>query len=136
MKYLSDLTAESKEIKIQKLESLLSAYECWIEELSCQSEMLPIQYSDTAIKHIENCKYCLGRMRKGIEVLLNDENAWNSFQLANRAMYMQRIHIGIQSKFDNVYPDVSPVNDELAEVLEDLDYYETEDNCFWRPFSI
>ena len=136
MKYLSDLNTEDKEIKIQKLESLLSAYECWIEELSCQSEMLPEQYGDTAIKHIENCKYCLDRMRKGIEVLLNNENAWNSFQLANRAMYMQRIHIGIQSKFDNVYPDVEPACDDLAEILEDLSYYESEDNCMWRPFQI
>ena len=136
MKYLSDLVSDNKSVKIGKLNSLLSAYEMWIKALGDESKELPSQYNETAMRHIANCKYCLGRMKKGIEVLIDDEKAWDAFQLANRAMYMQRIHIGIQSKFDNVYPDVEPASDELADILEDLDYYKSEDNCAWRPFQI
>ena len=136
MKYLSDLTIEEKNVKIEKLKSLLEAYETWIDELENESKELPSQYGETAKKHISNCKYCLDRMKNGIKVLVNNELAWNAFQLANRAMYMQRIHIGIQSQFDNVYPDVNPASDELAGILENLDYYKSEDNSSWRPFQI
>ncbi|MDE7431968.1 MAG: helicase [Lachnospiraceae bacterium] len=136
MKYLSDLVTENKDIKIEKLNSLLSAYEKWIGELKNESKKLSFQYGETAKRHISNCEYCLGRMKKGIEILAGNKKAWDAFQLANRAMYMQRIHIGIQSKFDNVYPDVEPESDELAEILEDLDYCKLDDNCAWRPFQI
>lgn len=136
MKYLSDLSDATKSEKITKLGTLLVAYETWIDLLKGEARALPEQYRETANRHISNCEYCLGRMKSGIAVLDSNDNAWDSFQLANRAMYMQRIHIGIQSRFDNVYPDIAPACDELSEILEDIDYYETEDNCAWRPFQI
>lgn len=136
MKYLSDLVEDEKTTKIDKLESLSRAYASWIELLVEESASLPSQYGETAKKHIDNCKYCLGRINKGIEVLRNNQIAWDAFQLANRAMYMQRIQVGVQERFDNVYPDISPESDELGRILENMDYYETEDKCFWRPFQI
>ena len=136
MKYLSDLYDAPKEEKIKKICELLEAYEKWIKELDNQIEGLEEHHKKTAKKHIDNCRYCLKRMRNGIKVLETSENAWNAFALANRAMYMQRIHIGIQSRFDNVYPDVSPASDELSDILYDLNYYEEEDKYFWRPFQL
>lgn len=136
MKYLSDIGGAEKQDIIESLSSILNAYRKWIEELKQLKDELKRQYTIAAERHILNCEYCLQRMESGIEELSTNEKAWSAFQLANRAMYMQRVHVQIQGKFDNVYPDVSPANDELAEILEDLDYYETEDNCFWRPFQI
>ena len=35
---------------------------------------------------------------RGFETLEKEETAWNAVMLANRAMFMQRIHIGMQNK--------------------------------------
>jgi hypothetical protein len=70
----------------------------------------------------------------GIGALENNENAWNAFLLADRAMYMQREQLRLQARTANVdrYPD----DGELSDLLEKTDYYSSEDKHYWRPFQI
>ena len=63
--------------------------------------------------------------------------AWDAFQLANRAMFMQRVQPAIQRKYPASYPDEK----KLSKVLNDIDYGtadETfpEDRYEWRPFQL
>lgn len=132
MKYMSDLDDDSKDSKIAYLRQLASGYKSWIDEISDISTKLPNQYTDTAKRHINNCLYCYERIEKGIKELSNNSIAWDAFKLANRAMFMQRVQIVLQSKFEDVYPD----NEELGNLLEEMDYYEQNDIHFWRPFQL
>lgn len=132
MKYMSDLDETSKENKISYLRKLADGYKSWINEMSDIASNLPNQYTDTAKRHINNCLYCYERIVEGIDELANNSVAWDAFQLANRAMFMQRVQIVLQSKFEDVYPD----NEELGNLLEDMDYYEQNDTHFWRPFQL
>ncbi|SFL28839.1 Helicase conserved C-terminal domain-containing protein [Lachnospiraceae bacterium KH1T2] len=132
MKYLSDLDSDSKENKIAYLKQLSEGYNSWIGEIESKIHALPNHHFYTAQRHISNCRYCQNRIAEGICELENNPPAWDAFQLANRAMYMQRVQIVLQSKFEDVYPD----NDELGELLEDMNYYEQPDSHFWRPFQL
>ena len=51
-------------------------------------------------------------MYAGINILLEDNNAYDAFVLANRAMFMQRVQIDMQ----RINPDVErfPENEEVA----------------------
>ena len=138
MKYLSDLDETEKDKKVKTLESLVEAYGEWIAALEEEATRLSAQYTETAKRHIDNCKLCLNRMREGIAILEKNDKAWDAFQLANRAMYMQRVHILIQKEFDTVYPDVAPECDRLADILDELNYYNYNSKApiEWRPFQI
>lgn len=138
MKYLSDLSLDAKEEKVEALESLVLAYERWIAEEMDKIAALDEKYRDIAQKNMAGCTDSALRMRKGIEVLMNDDKAWDSFQLANRAMFMQRAHLKIQEHTSdkNRYPD----DVELSDILFNIDY-NTIDEVFhdyysWRPFQL
>lgn len=132
MKYLSDLTTSAKEEKIDALNSIVFAYGQWIKGLESELPGLPKRYIETASNNIQNCKDCFNRMERGLQVLRTNDKAFDAFQLANRAMYMQRIQVELQIRYGDVYPD----NEKLSSELEGTDFYTTEDNCFWRPFQI
>lgn len=107
MKYLSDLNDINSSEKIGVLKEIINSYAKWIDELKGKKETLDEEYKSIAEEHINNCSFCMERMSKGVDILEKDPVAMQAFSLANRAMYMQRVHIDIQSKHDSVYPDDS-----------------------------
>lgn len=138
MKYLSDLNDIPANTKISIEEKLVDAYSDWIEELKQKLQSMDEKYHSIAEKNISGCKASELRMRNGLAILRENKKAWLAFQLANRAMYMQRAHLKIQSKTSNInrYPD----DEELSEILDQIDY-NTIDSVFtdrysWRPFQI
>ena len=132
MKYLSDLNDISQIEKISVLKGIINSYKEWIDDLKQKRDNLDEEFKPVADEHINNCSFCMDRMSKGVDILENDPVAMQAFSLANRAMYMQRVHIDIQSKHDCVYPDDS----EIEDILMSLDYRKTDDKYFWRPFQI
>ena len=138
MKYLSDLDNDANESKIEKLNSLVNAYDAWIKEIRGKKDSLDKKYQKIADKNIVGCKYSAERMYRGIKILESDNMAWDAFQLANRAMFMQRAHLRIQDRTSNVnrYPD----DEELSDVLNSIDYKNIdnvfEDKYAWRPFQL
>lgn len=132
MKFLSDLDETDKEIKINYLKCLAKGYNDWIDEIESVIVGMSVHHANTAKKHILNCRCCLKRIEDGINELNDNVKAWDSFQLANRAMFMQRVQIVLQSQFENVYPD----NEDLGEILENMDYYQQSDKHTWRPFQL
>ena len=137
MKYLSDLDISDRETKLKSLRSLVELYKQWVEDLEKAAAKLDARYASAAAKNIQECKRAYQRMYAGIETLRSDDNAYSAFLLANRAMFMQRIHIAMQSKMAQVNADRYPGDEEISDRLNGMDYSrESDGNCRWRPFQI
>ncbi len=135
MKYMSDLDISDISEKIAALKSVVNAYEQWIEGLKNKTvpTLLP-KYVEQAEKNILNCEAALKRMYAGIETLASNKNAWQAFSLANRAMFMQRDHLKMQERTSD--KDRFSDDEELEELLENINYYTSEDKHYWRPFQL
>lgn len=138
MKYLSDLDKTDIVSKLLCEEKIIDAYESWIESLKNKRNSLESKYIDVANKNINGCIESAKRMRRGIDILRENEKAWQAFQLANRAMFMQRAHLKLQSTTSKIsrYPN----DEELSAILDDIDYNTIDekfkDGYAWRPFQI
>lgn len=138
MRFLSDLDSTLKEQKVCVLATVVKAYESWIDRLDEKRASLDSQYQEAAKNNISGCKAALDRMKCGLQVLEDNELAWQAFLLANRAMFMQRVHLTLQEQTSNIdrYPDDA----ELSIILDSIDYSAceglTEDKYFWRLFQI
>lgn len=137
MKFLSDLSDSSKANKIDALTKLVDLYVDWINNLKGVSKTLDPKYLSAASKNIDECSKAAERMYAGIETLNNNETAYSAFLLANRSMFMQRIHIQKQCDLFRKNADRYPEDEEISEWLSDLDYRKEDDSkCRWRPFQI
>ena len=144
MKYLSDLDLSPKALKLKDLQSVVNAYGVWIQRITDKVPELEEKYQATALENIAGCNKSYKRMLVGLDILNDDSIAWNAFQLANRAMFMQRIHIQLQTALSRIdrYPD----DEELETILSEINYYSADellkvkysiqDKYLWRPFQI
>ena len=135
MKYLSDLNDFPAEEKISHLHTLVNAYGAWIDSLEEKAKSLDEKYADISAKNIEGCRKSHARMLAGIKAIESDKKIATAFWLANRAMFMQRVHLSIQPK-----RDVYPYDEQISEILDNLDYAKNEgvtaDRFYWRPFQL
>lgn len=137
MKYLSDLDASDRSVKLASMTKLVNLYSVWIENLAATATTLDGRYQSAASKNIDECIRAAQRMYAGIETLRKNDNAYNAFLLANRAMFMQRIHIQKQADMAKENADRYPEDTEISDWLNGLNYSEESDsNCKWRPFQI
>src|SRR5262249_24010848 len=72
------------------LAEVVDLYKDWIQEkeLAIQALEEP-DLQSVANMHIRECKKCADRMTEGISYLQSDKQAFEAFQLANRAMLLQ-----------------------------------------------
>lgn len=137
MKYLSDLDFSAKDTKMTSMSKMVDLYRNWTAGLEKDMEALDERYKNAAVKNIEECKKAYGRMYEGIQTLCENDNAYRAFLLANRAMFMQRIHLSKQAEMAAANADRYPDDEEISQWLTDLDYsVESDSSCKWRPFQI
>lgn len=141
MKFLSDLNNMPKTTKLDKLQTIVRAYDQWIHRVSSKIDAIGESFSEVAIHNLKNCSSACMRMEAGLETLKADDNAWSAFQLANRAMYMQRAHLKLQEKTAD--RERFPDDPELARLLDEIENggYENIDKTIsdrysWRLFQI
>ncbi|MCL2079667.1 MAG: helicase [Oscillospiraceae bacterium] len=135
MKYLSDLDNSDKAQKISALRGLVGVYETWVNGLETNTKTLDSRYQSAAVGNIAECRRAYIRMYEGIQTLEENSHAWSAFQLANRAMFMQRVHLGLQDKTSDI--NRYPGDADISALLRDMDYYKHDDNnAIWRPFQI
>lgn len=135
MKFLSDLDETDKKQKISVLTSLVNQYRGWVDGLVETATTLDSKYQSAASKNIIECRRAYERMYAGIKTLETEDIAYSAFLLANRAMFMQRVHLRMQS--DTADKDRYPNDKEIAELLRHMDYrIEGDNDCRWRPFQI
>lgn len=83
---------------VRALRSFCQGYGDWIEEQRRAVDQLPEELRYIARRHLDDlgqpeprsCAQTLKRMFEGVDVLADDDDAWNAFVLANRAMLSQR----------------------------------------------
>lgn len=137
MKYLSDLNSINKDTKISSMYNLVDLYKSWVVDLEKTASLLDTKYISAASKNIAECRRAYERMYAGIKTLKENEIAYKAFLLANRAMFMQRVHITMQSDMAKKSADRYPGDEEISDWLRNVDYYKEDDaNCRWRPFQI
>ena len=126
---------------VGELTEMCDQYEEWIRTLEKRKKDL-IKYSETAERHISNCKTCLQRMREGITLLKNDEQIRIAFQYMNLAMLEQQLHYHLPlQKWEEAGENEIKL-ERLINVLPDPDkpetWYDREHNHYgqWRPFQI
>lgn len=125
MKALGGLCGHSKDELLQALKSVVEAYAKWVENLG--HEEVEGRFDDRKKLHLDRCEEACERMRKGLKTLEENPNAWKAFQLANEAMFMQRLHSG---KNKAAYASWTREDYRKKELLDG-------DNLpSWRPFQI
>lgn len=142
MRYLSDLCSSDKSEKIDLLNMFADAYKAWIDELTAKLAAIDAEYDgryhEIAEKNISGCLRSYNRIKTGIQSLSTSDEKWNAFLLANRAMFMQRVHLELQKQTSDIdrYPD----DETVAGLLDGIDYGKeeglTKDKYFWRPFQL
>lgn len=136
----------SKNQIIYELNEFVSEYQSWIIEQETHIGTLQVnELKNIAKKNIEKCESLHERMVKGIALLQNNDNAYEAFCDANKAMFMQRAMSGfIKERRLNISQDLFPgenhndrnVNEELPDWK---DFSFKGDQYFtakWRPFQL
>ena len=135
MKYLSDLNSAPQSTKLSALRGLVGLYEAWVNHLEAETVNLDLRYHSVAAGNIAECRRACGRMYEGIRTLETNSQAYSAFLLANRAMFMQRVHLDMQEKTSG--KERYPGDEEISALLREMDYYQHDDrNARWRPFQI
>lgn len=113
-----------QEAIVNQLKKITRLYSSWIDRIEKEIGRYDSRYQAVAKKHIDRCRKSASRMNAGIASLANDGMAFKAFQLANRAMLMQRSHTKLQSQRKSISEQTSMPND----------YSSIE--AKWRPFQI
>lgn len=94
-----DLSDLSNSNMWPQLENLNAEYESWIikQEEIANSE-LGKELLGTALRHIASARACLSRMQAGVRLLKMNHMASRAFRLMNRAMLLQQLHYGIETR--------------------------------------
>lgn len=98
---LKTLAHGSVEQAIGLCNRLADSYEEWIDEREHEVGHrldLTTELKTTALRHVDNCRRCLERMRDGIHLIGQDPDVALAFRLMNEAMLMQQIHYEISSQ--------------------------------------
>lgn len=128
MKYYSDLDKESLELKLHYLHRLIEDYGSWIDELG---NALPEGYEATAEGNLKLCREAQMRMEHGLAILASNGEAARAFELANRAMFIQRIHAALGAETHSQREEF------LRNWFARRDYTaENDEKHWWRPFQL
>ncbi|HHX10950.1 MAG TPA: helicase [Firmicutes bacterium] len=127
MRNLSDISSLGKAEIIEGLERFVAIYKDWIDRKHGTIHMLDENFRSTAEKHLADCYECADRLMRGVRSLENPV-VFKAFQLANRAMLMQRAHTRLQEK--KRYPDETN-----GIIWPDYDEFPLEE-ASWRPFQL
>ncbi len=127
MRNLSDLTPLSKTEIISGLNAFVSTYREWVDRKRDTADTLDEHLQSIAQRHLAACYECADRLTRGVRLLKNDDHVFHAFQLANRAMLMQRAHSLLQRA--KRYPEEDDV--------KWPDYREFPlEGASWRPFQL
>lgn len=121
---LSDISNMSRGNMLEELAEFVKVYRGWIDRERDRANLLESHYRKTALRHLETCTAAADRMARGV-TLLNEDVIFQAFQLANRAMLMQRYHTELQDQ--KRYPEDTAVR---------WPDYHAGVGASWRPFQL
>lgn len=121
MKYFSNPKNKSKIIEI--LSIIPEKYELWINGLKNNELIYDKDFNEDARSIIYQCERALDRIKRGIELIENNDKVLQSFCFANQVMFLQRSMDMFSKK--NSKGVVCSLKDELE-----------KEHSSWRPFQI
>lgn len=132
IKELSSLSDVSKETICENLESFASRYEQWIKSKARENAGHPV-----GEENLKKCRNILNRIRVGIQTLRENDDAFQAFQLANAAIYMQMFHTAKYFGVNRGYERYEWNFDNMPE-YEDYKTLSYPNNSIpkWRPFQL
>ena len=132
-----DLSDLSNIDSVSNLKKLNSEYELWINK---QEDIAKAELNEillvTALRHIENCRNCLSRMREGVQLLSTNEKVNRAFKLMNRAMLLQQLNYSIDTR--NWILDrgsITGLKDAIIPNIKDSSTWKFGLGS-WRPFQL
>lgn len=87
MKYLSGASSTDTASGLRQLTEI---YRAWIDEQDIKARDLSARYKKSAEQNLLKCRATLSRLNKAIDILESDVVVFKAFALANKAMFMQR----------------------------------------------
>lgn len=129
MQFLADEKSAPRKM-LGKLEAFVSGYEAWIASLPQDNQDIPGELAGARDKLLARLRQAASRMRRGVATLRQNSEIRRAFQLANRAMLLQRIHSG------PAYAGTKRPRDSEQYVEPDLDGNEAYRDIAWRPFQL
>lgn len=131
---LSDLSGKDITTNLVKLNS---EYETWINEQErIANAELKDELLETALRHIENCRLCLSRMKEGVQLLNTNEKVNRAFKLMNRAMLLQQLNYSIETRNWIVERgNITGLKDAIIPNINDSSTWKQGLGA-WRPFQL
>ncbi len=120
---MTELAEMEREHLASALAVLTDDYELWISEQRSRIGVDVQGYDEQAQEAMAHCDQILARLREGIQVLVESDQALQAFRFANQAMALQRIH--------SIYALRKRRDEDVT--LEALD---VRKNRSWRPFQL
>lgn len=106
----------NKDEVIEKLLNLANRYDNWIADLPIEK----VNDQQSGLKSLEKCKLALSRIRKGIQILSENDLAYDAFKFMNQVMHTQ-VSMKNYAK-----------NSKGTTLVEELN----KENFSWRPFQL
>ena len=133
---MQDLASDKPHLPTDLCTRLCDEYAEWItareSEIARRNDLTP-ELQETALRHMDNCRKCLRRMRDGIQILERELDTALAFRMMNEAMHMQQVHYEISSQRTRAWVMRSGKL-ELEKPFERPLYDEPERK--WRPFQL
>lgn len=132
IKNLSSFGNDKKKV-ISNLQKIADAYLVWIND-----EARNANGNEYGEKNIQKCKDIYSRVKRGIELLSQNDNAYKAFQFANTAIYIQMF----QSEWHFNKKDGYEVFERNENLQLNYDNYSTANfpngkgEPSWRPFQL
>lgn len=117
---------------IENLRLLTSMYADWITEvLVNDASMKDNKFRVTGQKIIDKCDDANRRMNAGIDLIENNDKAYQAFVFMNQAMYLQRSITSFSKEYGKGVPC------SLRDFMRDMpEKGRKQDHSEWRPFQI
>lgn len=117
---------------IENLRLLTSMYGSWITDILVNdASMKDEKFKGTGQAIINKCNDANRRMNAGIDLIENNENAYQAFVFMNQSMYLQRSITSFSKEYGNGTPC------SLRDFMRDMpEKRRKKDHSEWRPFQI
>lgn len=110
-----------RKVIVDRLNSFIDSYQNWADEEQRRGNSEEFTRYQRAVRDcIYKIRCCISRLREGVNVLAENDIAWRSFVLCNKAMYNQRINMAL-------------INGYISSAEE---FKEKMDRPQWYPFQL